>query len=68
MPRIYANIVETVGPTPLVRLNRVTEGAPATILLKREFFNLLGSLKDWIGMAMTLSTPLAAEPRAQADG
>ncbi len=52
MPRIYNNIVETVGRTPLVRLNRVTEGAPATILLKCEFFNPLGSVKDRIGMAM----------------
>src|SRR4051812_26446057 len=52
MGRIYNNIVETVGRTPLVRLNRVTEGVPATILLKCEFFNPLGSVKDRIGMAM----------------
>src|SRR6059058_947990 len=52
MGRIYNNIVETVGRTPLVRLNRVTNGAPATILLKCEFFNPLGSVKDRIGMAM----------------
>jgi cysteine synthase A len=52
MGRIYNNIVETVGRTPLVRLNRVTDGAPATILLKCEFFNPLGSVKDRIGMAM----------------
>src|SRR5258708_16517230 len=52
MGRIYNNIVETVGRTPLVRLNRVTEGLPATILLKCEFFNPLGSVKDRIGMAM----------------
>lgn len=50
--RIYNNIVETVGRTPLVKLNRVTEGVPATILLKCEFFNPLGSVKDRIGMAM----------------
>jgi cysteine synthase A len=49
---IYNNIVETVGRTPLVRLNRVTAGLPATILLKCEFFNPLGSVKDRIGMAM----------------
>jgi cysteine synthase A len=42
MGRIYNNIVETVGHTPLVRLNKVTDGAPATILLKCEFFNPLG--------------------------
>jgi cysteine synthase len=52
MGRIYNNIVETVGRTPLVRLNRVTDGAPATILLKCEFFNPLGSVKDRIGMSM----------------
>ena len=52
MARIYNNIVETVGHTPLVRLNRVTDGAPATILLKCEFFNPLGSVKDRIGMSM----------------
>lgn len=52
MGRIYNNIVETVGRTPLVRLNKVTDGVPATILLKCEFFNPLGSVKDRIGMAM----------------
>jgi cysteine synthase A len=52
MGRTYNNIVETVGHTPLVRLNRVTDGAPATILLKCEFFNPLGSVKDRIGMSM----------------
>src|SRR6186997_2759830 len=52
MGRIYNDIVETVGRTPLVRLNRVTEGCPATILLKCEFFNPLGSVKDRIGMSM----------------
>ena len=52
MGRIYNDIVETVGRTPLVRLNRVTDGAGATILLKCEFFNPLGSVKDRIGMAM----------------
>src|ERR1700758_192345 len=52
MGRIYNNIVETVGRTPLVKLNKVTDGAPATILLKCEFFNPLGSVKDRIGMAM----------------
>jgi len=52
MGRIYNNIVETVGRTPLVKLNRVTAGVPATILLKCEFFNPLGSVKDRIGMSM----------------
>lgn len=52
MGKIYNNIVETVGRTPLVKLNRVTAGLPATIALKCEFFNPLGSVKDRIGMAM----------------
>jgi cysteine synthase A len=52
MGKIYNDIVETVGRTPLVKLNRVTEGLEATVLLKCEFFNPLGSVKDRIGMAM----------------
>src|SRR5450759_3751547 len=52
MGHIYNNIVETVGRTPLVKLNKVTAGLHATILLKCEFFNPLGSVKDRIGMAM----------------
>ncbi len=56
MGRIYNNIVETVGNTPLVRLNRIPASMgvdPSTsILLKCEFFNPLGSVKDRIGMAM----------------
>ena len=49
---LYNNIVETIGRTPLVKLNKVTAGLPATIALKCEFFNPLGSVKDRIGMAM----------------
>ncbi len=52
MGRVYNNIVETVGRTPLVRLNKVTEGLEASVLVKCEFFNPLGSVKDRIGMAM----------------
>src|SRR6202012_2033030 len=52
MAKIYNDIVETVGHTPLVKLNRVTAGLDATILLKCEFFNPLGSVQDRIGMAM----------------
>ena len=52
MGHIYNDIVETVGRTPLVRLNKVTAGVDATILLKCEFFNPLGSVKDRIGAAM----------------
>jgi cysteine synthase A len=52
MGRIFNNILETVGRTPLVKLNKVTAGLDATILLKCEFFNPLGSVKDRIGLAM----------------
>lgn len=50
--RLYNNIVETVGRTPLVRLNRIPAGVHATIAIKCEYFNPLGSVKDRIGMAM----------------
>lgn len=52
MAKIYNNILETIGHTPLVKLNRITDGAKATVLLKLEFFNPLGSVKDRIGAAM----------------
>jgi len=52
MAKIYDNIVQTIGTTPLIKLNRVTEGVDAKVLLKCEFFNPLGSIKDRIGMAM----------------
>jgi len=49
---IHQDIISTVGRTPLIKLNRITNGAPATIALKGEFFNPLGSVKDRIGYAM----------------
>lgn len=48
----FNNITETTGGTPLVRLNRVSAGLAATIALKGEFKNPLGSVKDRIGRAM----------------
>jgi len=48
----YENVVSSVGSTPLIKLNRITEGLPATIALKGEFNNPLGSVKDRIGAAM----------------
>ena len=50
--KLFNNIVETVGRTPLVKLNRITQGVEATIAIKCEFFNPLGSVKDRIGMSM----------------
>ncbi len=49
---LYNNIVETVGRTPLVKLNRISAGLDATIAVKCEYFNPLGSVKDRIGAAM----------------
>lgn len=49
---IYENSVETIGRTPLVKLNRIAEGCRAEVLVKLEFFNPLGSVKDRIGHAM----------------
>ena len=49
---IVENVVGTIGRTPLIKLQRVTAGLPATIALKAEFFNPLGSVKDRIGAAM----------------
>ncbi|MEN0085143.1 MAG: cysteine synthase A [Leifsonia sp.] len=49
---IYDNVTEAVGRTPLVRLNRLTEGLDATVLAKLEFYNPAGSVKDRIGVAI----------------
>ena len=52
--KVYANITETIGHTPLVRLNRIEKQADIAgkILLKLEFFNPLSSVKDRIGVSM----------------
>jgi len=50
--KIYSDITKTVGNTPLVKLNRLTQGAGATVLVKLESMNPLWSVKDRIGVAM----------------
>jgi cysteine synthase A len=50
--KIYENITRTIGNTPLVRLNRVTQGLQATVIAKVESFNPMSSVKDRIGVAM----------------
>ena len=42
----HSNILETIGRTPLVKLNRISQGLDATIALKGEFKNPLGRVKD----------------------
>lgn len=50
--RVFEDITKTIGKTPLVKLQRINKGLKAEILLKLEFFNPLGSVKDRIGLAM----------------
>jgi cysteine synthase A len=49
---IHHDILDTIGRTPLIQLRRVSAGLPATVAVKAEFFNPLGSVKDRIGAAM----------------
>ena len=51
-PRVYDNITQCIGGTPLIRLRRVAEGLPAKVVAKLENFNPLWSVKDRIGVAM----------------
>jgi cysteine synthase A len=52
MSKILADITKTVGKTPLIRINRITKGLRAEIIVKIESFNPLSSVKDRIGVAM----------------
>ena len=52
MPRIHADITSAFGNTPLVRLNKLTQGLNATIVAKLEFYNPASSVKDRIGVAI----------------
>ncbi len=50
--KIYSDITKTIGRTPLVQMQRIGKDLPGNLLLKLEFFNPLGSVKDRIGLAM----------------
>ena len=50
--KVYEHVTDLVGGTPLVKLQRITDGAPATVLAKLEFFNPASSVKDRIAVAM----------------
>ncbi len=52
MARVFDDITQTIGRTPLVRLNRVVGAGGARVLAKLEFLNPLGSIKDRVGLAM----------------
>jgi cysteine synthase A len=52
MARIYDDATALIGNTPLVRINKINEGAPATIAAKLEFYNPASSVKDRIGVAI----------------
>jgi len=56
--RVFNDITETIGKTPLVRLNRVTRGLKAVILAKLEGFNPLNSVKDRVGVSMVRSAEM----------
>ena len=61
MSLVYGNITEAFGNTPLVRLNRVTEGAGATVLAKLEFYNPTSSVKDRLAIAVVDAAEASGE-------
>ncbi|MEY3310316.1 MAG: cysteine synthase [Actinomycetota bacterium] len=61
MARIFSDITEAFGNTPLVRLNRVTDGSEAIVLAKLEFYNPTSSVKDRLGVAVVDAAEASGE-------
>lgn len=61
MHRVYDSILDCIGDTPMVRLNRVTEGLKSTIYAKVEFFNPAGSIKDRVAKQIILDAEASGE-------
>lgn len=61
MARIYSDITQVFGNTPLVTLNSITDGAGATVLAKLEFFNPSSSVKDRLGVAIVDAAEASGE-------
>ena len=64
MARIYEDATALIGNTPLVRINKITDGAPARVVGKLEFYNPANSVKDRIGVAIIDAAEKSGELQA----